>query len=129
MSKYKPATINDNDVIHRRYEDLRRQVFEANMPSGSQAQATSSRVSGETQDLTEIYNRLSAVEIKAQDALDDAAAAEAIAVAARLPVDSVVWMAKKTTPSLFGAWTYLGASNQETTDGDIITLHLYSRTA
>lgn len=129
MSKYKPATINDNDVIHRRYEDLKRQIFEANIPSGSQAQATSSRVSGDTQDLTEIENRLSAVEIKAQDALEDAASAEAMAEAAQLPIDSTVFMTKKTKPSLVGTWAYLGAVNEETTDGEIITLHLYNRTA
>lgn len=129
MSKYAAGTLNDNNVIAREIADLKRQIREANIPSKTQTYNTSSKVSGDTQDLSGIYTRLDRLESRATKLEADVQTAQDAAEKARLPIGAILHMSSKKEPALHGTWTYLGALTQELSDTEIVTLHLYTRTA
>lgn len=129
MAKYRAGTLRDVDVLARNMQDIRRNIHEANLPSKTQTYGTSGKVGGETQDLSAIYQRLQQVENKLQALTNDVAEAKTKAEQARLSIGSVVYMNVKKEPAQYGTWTYLGATNIELTNEEVLTLHMYARTA
>lgn len=123
MSKYRPATINPEDVIQRNYSNLKDAVYAANVPSGTQVFATSSKVGADTQDLSSLTNRVADVEVAVDKADKSAKAAQKAADGATMPVGACILLNAKDTPSLTGMWVYFG--DVETKGGD--TLYVYQR--
>lgn len=129
MSVYVPGTLDDMSVIKREIAELKRQIRESNVPSKTQTYATTDKISGDTQDLSEIYQRLGIVETKTTTLTKEIEKVQQIAEKARMPIGSFVYMASKSPPSLYGTWTYDGEQDIITKDQKTITMYLYKRTS
>ena len=65
MSKYKPSTLDDFDVLNRYREQQRRQLVEQSTPTGSNVYATTEKV--QDLDLSGLRDQVDALERDKQD--------------------------------------------------------------
>lgn len=158
MSKYKPSTLDDFEVLNRRREAQRRQLVEQSTPTGSNVYATTEKV--QDLDLTGLRDQVDALERDKQDKLtagdnvqisaanvisatdttyDDATTSvhglmstsdkQKLDQLAVLPVGAMVIMRSQVAPALHGTWTLVTGFHLPMTNVSSTTFYLYERTA